>query len=52
MSRLIEDINRTRNDNVKSTKDLKETLKHETKMFNCEEHVTLRITPKSKKSNG
>lgn len=51
MSSSIEKMNHAGHDDVKSTKDLKEMLKHDAKMFVCEEHVTLWITPKSKRKN-
>ncbi len=51
MSSSIEKMNHAEHDDVKSTKDLKETLRHKATMFVCEEHVTLWITPKAKLKN-
>lgn len=49
MSSSIEKVNHVGHDDVKSTKELKEKLKHKAAMFVCEEHVTLWITPKSRR---
>jgi hypothetical protein len=49
MSSSIENMNHAELDAVRSTKELKETLKINAKMFVCEEHVTLWITPQKRK---
>jgi len=50
MSIYIEKMNHVGagHEEIKSTKGLKETLKHDATMFVCEEHVTLWITTPSR----
>lgn len=50
MSITIEKLNRAVHGEAISTKGLKETLKHNARMFVCEEHVTLWITSNKRKS--
>jgi len=50
MSSLIEKVNFKEHGRVRSPNGLKETLKHNARMFVCEEHVMLWILPRKGKT--
>jgi hypothetical protein len=50
MSSSIEKMNHAEHDEIRSPKDVKKTLNNNARMFVCEEHVTLWITPQKRKT--